>query len=71
MDYHVIFTSVYVRAERLQIAEITSFISYVKTIQMNYKEDKIDYEYLKKLLRSIFNREVSNKEAFVYDWVHS
>lgn len=51
------------------IAEITNFLSYVKTIQMNYKEDKVDYEYLKKLLRTIFNREVSNKDTFQYDWV--
>ena len=47
---------------------MTSFMVYVKSLQTNQLNDKVDYEYLRKLFKGLFLKNFKN-ENFEYDWV--
>ena len=48
--------------------EMLAYMNYVKSIQTNNNLEKIDYEYLRKMFKNLFNRH-ANIETFQYDWV--
>jgi len=48
--------------------EMISFMSHIKSMQTNQANEKIDYDYLRKLFRNLFNK-TSTMENFTYDWV--
>ena len=45
-----------------------SYMCYVKSLQTNQLHDKVDYEYLRKLFKGLFLKNIGNDE-FQYDWV--
>jgi len=48
--------------------EMVSFMGHIKSLQTNQTNEKIDYDYLRKLFRTLFNKH-SSQEAFQYDWI--
>jgi len=43
-------------------------MSHIKSMQTNQTNEKIDYDYLRKLFRGLFNKH-SSTETFQYDWI--
>lgn len=50
--------------------EMGAYMTYIKAMQTNQMNEKVDYDYLKKLFRNLFNKH-SSLENFQYDWVYS
>lgn len=48
--------------------EMGLFMSYIKTMQTQQLNEKIDYDYLRKLFKNLFNKHGS-LDSFQYDWV--
>ena len=48
--------------------EMGVFMSYIRSMQTNQMAEKVDYDYLKKLFRNLFNKTIT-QENFQYDWV--
>jgi len=48
--------------------EICQFMTYIKSMQTNQHHEKIDYDFIRKILKNLFNRH-SSMENFHYDWV--
>jgi hypothetical protein len=48
--------------------EMGAYMSYIKLMQTNQANEKIDYDYLRKLFRNLFNRN-GTMENFQYDWI--
>lgn len=44
-------------------------MNYVKNIQTNTKQEKIDYEYLRRLFKGLLIRSQPANTKFEYDWV--
>jgi casein kinase 1 len=49
--------------------EMGAYMTYIKAMQTNQMNEKVDYDYLKKLFRNLFNKH-STLENFQYDWVY-
>jgi len=48
--------------------EMISYMSHIKSMQTNQANEKIDYDYLRKLFRNLFNK-FGTMDNFQYDWV--
>jgi len=49
-------------------SEMTSYMNYIKALQTNQLNDKVEYEHLKKLFKNLFNKHCETEE-FQYDWL--
>lgn len=50
--------------------EMVSYMTHIKAMQTNQGNEKIDYDYLRKLFRNLFNK-YGSMDSFQYDWVHT
>lgn len=48
--------------------EVVQYMTYIKSMQTNQTNEKIDYDYLRKLFRNLFNKHAT-MDGFQYDWV--
>ena len=48
--------------------EVVQYMTYIKSMQTNQMNERIDYDYLRKLFRNLFNKHAT-MDGFQYDWV--
>jgi len=48
--------------------EMISYMTHIKSMQTNQANEKIDYDYLRKLFRNLFNK-YGSMDNFQYDWI--
>jgi len=48
--------------------EVVQYMTYIKSMQTNQMNERIDYDYLRKLFRNLFNKHAT-MDGFQYDWI--
>jgi len=49
--------------------EMVSYMTHIKAMQTNQGNEKIDYDYLRKLFRNLFSKSGGSTDTFQYDWI--